>query len=69
MAEIHGVKFSKKIQIDSNIGKSIIEFSEKNSCDMIIIGSKGPDPRFEMFLGSVANYVINKAKMPVLIVK
>jgi nucleotide-binding universal stress UspA family protein len=36
---------------------------------MIIIGSRGPDPEIEMFLGSVANYVVNKSKVPVTVVK
>jgi nucleotide-binding universal stress UspA family protein len=36
---------------------------------MIVIGSHGPDPELEIFLGSVANHVIHKSKIPVTIVK
>lgn len=68
-AKKQGIKFSKKIQINSNIGKAIIDFSIENKCDMIIIGSRGPDPGFEVFLGSVANYVVHKSNIPVVIVK
>ncbi len=67
--KVKGIKFSKKIQINTNIGKSIVDFSNENKCDMIVIGSRGPDPGLEIFLGSVANYVIHKAKIPVIIVK
>lgn len=69
IANEYGVKFAKKIQVNSNIGKSIIDFSNESNCDMIVIGSKGPDPAFEIFLGSVANYVVHKSKIPVVVVK
>jgi nucleotide-binding universal stress UspA family protein len=36
---------------------------------MIIIGSRGPDSEYEIFLGSVANYVVSKSKIPVTVVK
>jgi nucleotide-binding universal stress UspA family protein len=36
---------------------------------MIIIGSRGPDPEYKIFLGSVANYVVNGSKISVTVVK
>ena len=65
----YGVRFVDKIQYNGYIGSTIIKFAQDHKFDLIIIGSRGPDPVAEMFLGSVANYVINKAKMPVLLVK
>ena len=65
----HGVRFVDKIQHDGYIGNMIVKFAHDNKFNLIIIGSRGPHPIAEMFLGSVANYVINKAKMPVLLVK
>jgi len=64
-----GVSFTGTSKVSTNIGKTIVAFAEKNKADMIIIGSRGPNPEIEMFLGSVANYVVNKSKIPVTIVK
>lgn len=63
------VPFFGEIKFSDNIGQEIILCSEKNKTDMIIIGSRGPDPEFELFLGSVANYVMNKSKIPVTVIK
>ena len=65
----HGVRFVDKIQYNGYIGNTIVKFAHDHKFNLIIIGSRGPHPIAEMFLGSVANYVINKAKMPVLLVK
>jgi len=37
--------------------------------DMIIVGSCGSDPDLELFLDCIANYVVNKSKISVTIVK
>lgn len=63
------VPFRGKIKFGDNIGKEIISFSENNKIDLIVIGSRGPDPEMELFLGSVANYVMNKSKIPVTVIK
>jgi len=65
----HGIRFVDKIQYDGYIGNMIVKFAHDHKFNLIIIGSRGPHPIAEMFLGSVANYVINKAKIPVLLVK
>ncbi len=63
------VPFFGVIKVSSNIGKTIIAFSKSHNVEMIVTGSRGPDSEFEIFLGSVANYIINKSKIPVTIVK
>ena len=63
------VSFFGAVKASSNIGKTIITFSKSHDVEMIVIGSRGPDPELEIFLGSVANHVINKSKIPVTIVK
>jgi nucleotide-binding universal stress UspA family protein len=63
------VSFRGITKVSSNIGKIVVTFAESHKVDMIIIGSRGPDPEIEMFLGSVANYVVNKSKIPVTVVK
>lgn len=63
------VRFADKIQYNGYIGNTIVKFAHDHKFNLIIIGSRGPHPIAEMFLGSVANYVINKAKIPVLLIK
>ena len=47
---------------------TILAYAVKNSCDMIIMGSRGLGGLKE-FLGSVSHTVIHEAKVPVLIIK
>ena len=63
------VPFFGVVKASSNIGKAIITYSKNHNVEMIVTGSRGPDPELEIFLGSVANYVVNKSKIPVTIVK
>lgn len=64
-----GVQFKAKIYSNGYVGKKITSFAQNNKLDLIIMGSRGPNPIAEMFLGSVSNYVVTKSKIPVLIVK
>ena len=69
ISEKYKIHFIDKSQQSDNIGKAIVTFAQKNSVDLIVIGSRGPDPEGGLFLGSVANYVIHKSKIPVTIIK
>ena len=51
-------------------GYKIVKIAQiKDKFDMIVIGSRGRSAAKEMFFGSVSNYVIHAAKIPVVIVK
>ena len=52
-----------------NTGSIIIDYSEKNGFDFIIIGSKGKGNFKNALLGSVSHRVLHHSKNPVLIVK
>ena len=41
----------------------------KNKFDLIVIGARGNGIVKDLFFGSVSNYVVHKAKIPVMIVK
>jgi len=69
MSQKANVSFTGITKNGDNIGNTIITFAEKHGVDMLVIGSRGPDLEAGMFLGSVANYVVNKSKIPVTIVK
>ena len=74
---IDGKIQGKKYNIDpdslflegGNTGSIIIDYSEKNSFDFIIIGSKGKGNFKNALLGSVSHRVLHHSKNPVLIVK
>ncbi len=59
----------KKETLFGHESKKIIDFSQKEKFDLIVIGSRGLSPIKRMILGSVANSVVNKSKIPVLVVK
>ena len=47
----------------------IIQYAEREHCDLIVLGSHGHGPMKHMLLGSVAEKVVRKAKCPVLVVR
>lgn len=65
-----GILFRHKIS-SGNPGKEIVKLAgnKRNNFDLIVIGSRGLGGTKELFLGSVANYVVHKSKIPVVIVK
>ncbi len=63
------VRLTPIIRFDGYVGDQIVKYAHLHKFDLIVIGSRGPNPIAEMFLGSVANYVLNKSKIPVLLIK
>lgn len=64
----NGIVFNGKI-IYGNQAWEITEFAAYKKFDLIVIGSRGMSRVKEAFLGSVANMVVHKSKVPVLVVK
>ncbi|MDH3677042.1 MAG: universal stress protein [Nitrosopumilus sp.] len=64
----NGIVFKSKIIFGSPTVE-IDEMSKAEKFDIIIIGSRGQSGLKEAFLGSVANSVVHKSKVPVLVVK
>jgi nucleotide-binding universal stress UspA family protein len=52
-------------------GEAIVRFAEQEKIDLITLGSnnRGSFERFLLGLGSVSNYIVQRAKCPVLISK
>jgi nucleotide-binding universal stress UspA family protein len=64
------VEFKTDVIIaEESIVKEIIEYSERENIDLIVIGTRGRTGFKKVFLGSVASGVLNFAHCPVLIVK
>jgi nucleotide-binding universal stress UspA family protein len=64
----NGIVFNEKIAYGET-KLDIVDFAHSGKFDLIVIGSRGFGPVKEMFLGSVANAVVHKSKVPVLVVK
>ncbi|TBR22207.1 MAG: universal stress protein [Candidatus Nitrosotenuis sp.] len=64
-----GVVFTGKIIRGDVIAIDIVDFAIKKKFDLIVMSSRGLSGIKELFLGSVANGVVHKSKIPVLIVK
>ncbi|MDE1863420.1 MAG: universal stress protein [Thaumarchaeota archaeon] len=68
LAAQHGIEFFEKIMY-GNEAWEITEFASYKKFDIIVMGSRGFGAIKETFLGSVANAVVHKSKIPVLVVK
>ncbi|RST76435.1 universal stress protein [Siminovitchia acidinfaciens] len=59
----------KLTMLQGDPGPAIVEYANKSTCDMVIIGSRGLNTLQEMVLGSVSHKVAKRVDSPVLIVK
>jgi len=66
--EKQGIQFAFKI-LDGSPAKKIAEFAEEEKVDLVIVGSRGLGGISEAILGSVANSIVHKSKVSVLVVK
>ena len=63
-----GIVFKYKIIFGSPTVE-IDEMARNKEFDIIVIGSRGQSGLKEVFLGSVANAIVHKSKIPVLVIK
>jgi nucleotide-binding universal stress UspA family protein len=71
-AKVRGEGLTAHVVIRSEgPGEAIVRFAEKENIDLVALGSnnRGSFERFLLGLGSVSNYVVQRAKCPVLISK
>ena len=65
-----GVKFITEVIIaKESIVKEIIEYSEREKIDLIIIGTRGRSGLKKLLLGSIASGVVTYANCPVIVIK
>jgi nucleotide-binding universal stress UspA family protein len=69
-AEAVGITVKGEIlKTDSSIVRTIADYAENESFDLIVLGTKGTDGVPKMLLGSVAAGVVAVARCPVLVVR
>jgi nucleotide-binding universal stress UspA family protein len=64
----NGILFEQKI-VFGDPGYTITKFAKDKKFDIIVIGARGRGTLKEVFFGSVSNYVLHKASIPVVVVK
>ena len=68
---IRGVEFESVVIAGYNAGIDLARFAnnKRNKIEQLVIGSRGTGFPKGTFFGSVSNFVLHKAKIPVTIVK
>ncbi len=54
--------------IEGHPANDILRYAESNACDMIVMGTHGKDILSHALLGSVAEKVLRKSRIPVVVV-
>ncbi len=62
-----GVNFERAL-VEGNPGEEIINYAKKNGTDIIIMGSVGRTGMDKFLLGSVAEKVVRRSAVPVLLI-
>ncbi|MFS7956970.1 putative universal stress protein A family [Helianthus anomalus] len=68
LCEQHMIK-AEMMVISGNPKEMIVDASEDNNADLLVVGSRGLGQIKRAFLGSVSDYCVHHAKCPVLIVR
>ncbi len=57
------------VMLKGDPSKTIIDYANRTPYDLLVIGSRGLNTLQELLLGSVSHEVVQKATIPVLVVK
>jgi nucleotide-binding universal stress UspA family protein len=55
--------------LDDPIGEAIVEYAQRSGTDLIVMTTHGRGPLSRLWLGSVADQVIRRAAVPVLLIR
>lgn len=64
-----GLANTETVLLQGDPAVSILEYAAEHQADLIVIGSRGLNTLKELFLGSVSHYIVQHAKMAVLVTK
>ncbi|MDF2715400.1 MAG: universal stress protein UspA [Paenibacillus sp.] len=68
-ARASGVPIAASALLQGDPAQALLDYAEEHGADLIAIGSRGFGTLKELFLGSVSHYVVQHAKIPVLVIK
>lgn len=69
IAQTTGVSCETATPLSSTPGPEILRIAEENACDLIVMGTHGPNDANRLFTGSVAQYVLANSSIPVLLLR
>lgn len=64
----HGVKIQVEVMSKAPAANAIVDIAKFTESDLIVLGTSGQGGLHRMILGSTANFVLNRAPCPVLVV-
>lgn len=59
----------RNISVSASVPEAILDFAEKEACNLIIVGTHNRKMLGRMLMGSVAQEVVRNSKIPVMVVK
>jgi len=69
IARAAGVSCDTATPLASAPGPAIVRAAEEQECDLIVMGTHGPNDANRLFAGSVAQYVLANSTIPVLLLR
>lgn len=69
IADAAGVSCEWATPLSSVPGPEIVRIAEEQGCDLIAMGTHGPNDANRLFAGSVAQYVLANSTIPVLLLR
>jgi len=66
---INSLPYSNVVVLHGDTATTILKYAHENKCSIIVMGSRGLGAIKEWVLGSVSHQVVQKAQIPVLIIK
>lgn len=67
--EKNNIKPAKKTLLEGDPAEEILKYTDKNSKDLIIMGSHGREGLSSILLGSVSKIILDNANAPILIIQ
>lgn len=69
IAQATGVSCDAVTPLASRPGPEILRVAQEQGCDLIVMGTHGPNDANRFFTGSVAQYVLANSSIPVLLLR
>lgn len=69
IAHASGVSCETATPLSSTPGPEILRIAQDRACDLIVMGTHGPNDANRLFAGSVAQYVLANSPIPVLLLR